>query len=165
MHLGSAFIKARAVYAGYPNKCRVCIGTTSSICLGRPFPMCSVRCRPGVHCESIHMASPVVWIRPLSGASLDLFHSGSDLLSLLLARENLCMGAHPAHLQTCASLATRAYTWCVCVCACVCVCVCRVGGGGGGEREEERCIMYHYMSNVAGCPAEVCECEETYTTV
>ena len=32
---------------------------------------------------SIHMASPVVWIRQLSGAGLDLFHSDSDPLSLL----------------------------------------------------------------------------------
>ena len=32
---------------------------------------------------SIHMASPVVWIRQLSGACLDLFQSESDPLLLL----------------------------------------------------------------------------------
>ena len=32
---------------------------------------------------SIHMALPVVWIRQVSGACLDLFQSESDPLSLL----------------------------------------------------------------------------------
>ena len=71
MHLGLLLSKQRAVYTGYPSKCRVCIGN----CLGRFMPMYSVWCRPGVHWWSIHMASPVVWIRQLSGESLDLSHS------------------------------------------------------------------------------------------
>ena len=74
-------VRARAcVCTDYPGKCGVCIGNG----LGRHIPMCSVWCRPGVHFgESIHMTSPVVWIRQLSGASLDLFHSESEPLSLL----------------------------------------------------------------------------------
>ena len=70
MHLVSVLSKQRAVYTGYPSKCRVCIGN----CLGCFMPMYSVCCRPGVHWWSIHMASPVVWIRQLSGASLVLSH-------------------------------------------------------------------------------------------
>ena len=79
------------------------------------------------------MASPVVWIRQLSGASLDLSHS--DLVRYRCYKRKP-VGAHPVHLQICVLLLRRAYTWriygvCVggggsggCVCGCVCVCVC-----------------------------------------
>ena len=82
------------------------------------------------------MASPVVWIRQLSGASLDLSHS--DLVRYRCCKRK-SVGAHPVHLQICVLLLQRAYTWyrlsgtwcvyivllCVCVCVCVmCVCVC-----------------------------------------
>ena len=63
----------------------VCIGN----CLGRFMPMYSVWCRPGVHWWSIHMASPVVWIRQLPGASLDLSHSDLVFFAIVAIRENL----------------------------------------------------------------------------
>ena len=50
-------------------------GETGGNCLGRFTPLYSVWCRPGVHWWSIHMASQVVWIGQLSGASFDLSHS------------------------------------------------------------------------------------------
>ena len=88
MHLVSAFIKAvcclySILYTGYPSKCRLCIG---NYCLGAillTIVMYSVWCRPGVNWWSIHMVLPVVWIRQLSGACLDLFQSELDPLSLL----------------------------------------------------------------------------------
>ena len=62
------------------------------------------------------MASPVVWIRQLSGASLDLSHS--DLVRYR-CYERKSVGTHPVHLQICVLLLRRAYTWyMVCVCAC-----------------------------------------------
>ena len=72
------------------------------------------------------MASPVVWIRQLSGASLDLSHS--DLVRYRCYKRK-SVGAHPVHLQICVLLLRRAYTWyivCVCARARVCVCVCNV---------------------------------------
>ena len=45
----------------------VCVCVCDQVCIGGP----------------IHVASPVVWIRQLSGACLDLFQSESDPLSLL----------------------------------------------------------------------------------
>ena len=77
------------------------------------------------------MASPVVWIRQLSGASLDLSHSDPVRYRCYKRKSE---GAHPVHLQICVLLLQRAYTWyMVCVCVrvcvyvfvCVCVCVCR----------------------------------------
>ena len=74
------------------------------------------------------MASPVVWIRQLSGASLDLSHSDLDRYRCYKRKSE---GAF-ADLR--ASLATD--TWymvhdvcmwvlvCALVCVCVCVCVC-----------------------------------------
>ena len=69
------------------------------------------------------MASPVVWIRQLSGASLDLPHS--DLVRYRCYKRK-SVGAHPVHLQICVLLLRRAYTWYMVhgVCA----------GGGGGEQ-------------------------------
>ena len=109
-----------AVYTGYPSKCRVCIGN----CIVRFMPIYSVRCRPGVHWLSIHMASPVVWIGQLSGTSLDLSHS--DLVRYRCYKRK-SVGAHSLHAQISALLMRRAYTWymvCVCVCVYVCACVC-----------------------------------------
>ena len=68
------------------------------------------------------MASPVVWIRQLSGASLDLSHSG-----LVAIRENLWVHIQCTCRFACFSCDGCIHgTWCVCVCARVCVraCVC-----------------------------------------
>ena len=63
------------------------------------------------------MASPVLWIRQLSGASLDLSHS--DLVRYRCYNRK-SVGR--------ASLATGVYmihgTWCVCVCVCVYMYLC-----------------------------------------
>ena len=54
------------------------------------------------------MASPVVWIRQVSGTSLDLNYSD-------LVRHRCCkrksVGAHPVQLQICVLLLQLAYTW------------------------------------------------------
>ena len=54
------------------------------------------------------MASPVVWIRQLSGASLDLSHSDPVRYRCYKRKS---VGAHPVHLQICVLLLRRAYTW------------------------------------------------------
>ena len=77
----------------------------------------------------VDMASPVVWIRQLSGASsLDLSHS--DLVRYRCYKRK-SVGAHPVHLQICVLFLRRAYTWyihgcvreCVHVRACMRTCV------------------------------------------
>ena len=110
-----------SVLSGYPSKCRVCIGND----LGRFMPMYSVWCRPGVHWWSIHMASPVVWIRQLSGACLDLSHS--DLVRYRCYKRK-SVGAHPVNLQICVLLLRGGYTWYM-----VHGTWYMVGGGGGGR--------------------------------
>ena len=71
------------------------------------------------------MVSPVVWIRQLSGASLDLSHSD---LARYRCYKRKSVGAHPVHLQICVLLLRRAYTWyVVCVCGCACQLVQLVG--------------------------------------
>ena len=162
------------VYAGYPSKCRVCIGN----CLGRFMPMYSVWCRPCVHWWSIHMASPVVWIRQLSGASLDLSHS--DLVRYRCYKRKP-VGAHPVHLQICVLLLRRAYTWriygvcvwggggggvvdvCVDVCVCVCLCLCVfsivvIGGRG----HDGVCTMSVHDCTTCSLSAEIHEWEWEY---
>ena len=54
------------------------------------------------------MTSPVVWIRQLSGASLDLSHS--DLVRYR-CYQRTSVGGHPVHLQICVLLYRRACTW------------------------------------------------------
>ena len=93
----SASLKAACCLYWLPSKYRVCIGN----CLGRPIPMCSVWCRPDVQWRSIHTAMPVVWIRQLSGASLDLSHS--DLVRNR-CNKRTSEGAHSVHLQICVLL-------------------------------------------------------------
>ena len=98
------------------------------VCVFMPMMMYSVWCRPGVHWWSIHIASSVVWIRQLSGASLDLSHS--DLVRYRCYKRK-SVGAHPVHLQknlwvhiqcicrfACFSCDGRIHgTWCVCACS------------------------------------------------
>ena len=54
------------------------------------------------------MASPVVWIRQLPGARLDL--SYSDLVRYR-GYKRKSVGAHPVLLQICVLLLRRACTW------------------------------------------------------
>ena len=96
--------KAACCLYGYPSKCRVCIVLLSlAVCM----PIYSVWCRPGVHWWSIQMASPIVWIRQLSGASLDLSHS--DLVRYRCYIEKICGCTSSALADLRASLATCVY--------------------------------------------------------
>ena len=70
------------------------------------------------------MASPVVWIRQLSGTSLDLSHSN---LVRYRCYKRKSVGAHPVHFQICVLLLPRAYTKITWYMVCVCVTYVYVG--------------------------------------
>eukprot|EP00117_Sycon_ciliatum_P034780 scpid111524/ scgid26477/ len=85
--------------------------------------MHSVWCKPGVHWWSIHMASSVVWIRQLSVANLDLFHS--DLI-IVAMRENLWVNIQCIGRLACfpcnGCMHGTWYTVCACVRTRMCMC-------------------------------------------
>ena len=98
--------------------------------------------------REIHMASPVAWIRQLSGASLDLSHS--DLVRYRCYKRT-SVGAQPVHLRICMLLLRRAYTWyMVCVRVCTCACVQRtpldavsiLSGGVSRAVHGDDCVRY-----------------------
>ena len=116
--------------------------------LSRSMLMYFVLCRPREHWWSIFIASQVVWIRQLSGTSLDLSHS--DLVRYHCYKRK-SVGAPPVHFADLrAFLVTGVYMVhgvyaCTCVCVCVCVCVAGGGGGVGGVYVHVCVYMYNYI--------------------
>ena len=99
------------------------------------------------------MALPVVWVRQLSGASLDHFHS--NLVGYRCYKRK-SMGVSPMHLQICVFLLRWAYAWCM-------VHVCVWGGGGGVRVFVSVCVFVCvyacvYVMFVCVCRVRVCVC-------